>query len=443
MSPPTVILGAGIIGVSTAYYLSQEQQQKQQDASNIHLVDPSPELFSSASGFAGGFLAQDWFGTETAALGALSFREHRRLAEEHGGREKWGYSPSTCFSYAASVAGRDELARGDDWLREGTSRAEAAPPDAVGDGPDSGGAPAWLRRVDGDHVELIGDPGTAAQADPFLLCQFLLKECLGREVQLHHPARPVSVLKDENGQIAGIRIADAGSARETELPCERLIITAGAWTGQVFKTLFPTSEIKIPIKSLAGHSLLVKSPRWHRGMETDGCHAVFTNHSEGFCPEVFSRLGGHIYFAGLNSSTLPLPDGTTGKAMPYKEDIALLRRVARDMLGPGPEPELGAADNDGDVEVIREALCFRPVTPWGRPIITRIPDRHLGAGTATRPGVEGGVYLAAGHGPWGIALSLGTGLVMADMLQGRTPRADVKESVFDPDAIADLSQPVT
>jgi glycine/D-amino acid oxidase-like deaminating enzyme len=110
MPVETVILGAGIIGVSTAYYLS-----KHQEPSSIHLVEPSPELFSSASGYAGGFLAKDWFAPSVSALGALSFEEHGRLAEEHGGRERWGYSPATCISYAASAEKHGEQERGDDW----------------------------------------------------------------------------------------------------------------------------------------------------------------------------------------------------------------------------------------------------------------------------------------------------------------------------------------
>lgn len=56
MEKSTVILGAGIIGVSTAYYLAQADPSL---ASSIHLVDSSPELFASASGKAGGFLAAD------------------------------------------------------------------------------------------------------------------------------------------------------------------------------------------------------------------------------------------------------------------------------------------------------------------------------------------------------------------------------------------------
>lgn len=48
----------------------------------------------------------------------------------------------------------------------------------------------------------------------------------------------------------------------------------------------------------------------------------------------------------------------------------------------------------------------------------RIPDENLG-NTTTRGGADGGVWLATGHGPWGISLSLGSGKVMAEMIQGR------------------------
>jgi hypothetical protein len=52
----TVILGSGIIGLSTAFYLSQSGNTPPE---NIHLVDPIAELFHCASGYAGGFVAED------------------------------------------------------------------------------------------------------------------------------------------------------------------------------------------------------------------------------------------------------------------------------------------------------------------------------------------------------------------------------------------------
>lgn len=108
--PSTVILGSGIIGLSTAYYLSLLAETdtdkdttpttniSRQTKHDIHLVEPSSELFASASGKAAGFLAKDWFAPAVAPLGEFSFDLHKKLADEHGGKEKWGWSESLSYS---------------------------------------------------------------------------------------------------------------------------------------------------------------------------------------------------------------------------------------------------------------------------------------------------------------------------------------------------------
>ena len=116
----TVILGAGIIGCATAYYLSRSGNTK---PDTIHIIEASPELFASASGKAGGFLASDWFGPATASLGALSFKLHKELADEYGGKEKWGYCRSTGTSLTEGKPKGGKT--GYDWLRDGGSRAAA------------------------------------------------------------------------------------------------------------------------------------------------------------------------------------------------------------------------------------------------------------------------------------------------------------------------------
>lgn len=227
----TVILGAGIIGVSTAYYLS-----KHQPGNTIHLVEPSPELFASASGYAGGFLARDWFGTGVSSLAALSFDEHKRLADLHDGASVWGYSRSTSLSYTAASQIRGKKSqRGEDWLRFGTSRADAASGFASNGSDGHSVLPPWLRREDGDTVRPIGDDRTTAQVEPFQLCHFLLKQCLENGVQLSQHAKAIAIMKDVRDELSSIRIADIQSSTETDVPCTRLIITAGAWSPQVFK----------------------------------------------------------------------------------------------------------------------------------------------------------------------------------------------------------------
>jgi glycine/D-amino acid oxidase-like deaminating enzyme len=154
----TVILGAGIIGVSTAYYLSQSIP-----GSSIHLIDPSPELFASASGKAGGFLAADWYGPASAPLGLLSFKLHKQLADEHDGAGKWGYARSTGASFA-DVEDVEDVAEGKDgeegeWFEGGRSRAEVAGTHEFCEGE----GPAWLMRREGDGYDVISADETVAQ----------------------------------------------------------------------------------------------------------------------------------------------------------------------------------------------------------------------------------------------------------------------------------------
>lgn len=132
--PSTVILGTGIVGLSTAYYLSQLTSEDDTRANGtpetankaqrheIHLVEPSPELFASASGKAAGFLAKDWFAPAVASLGEFSFELHRKLAEEHGGSEKWGWSESTSYSLDRD----DSASEGEDDVGEEETVAGAA-----------------------------------------------------------------------------------------------------------------------------------------------------------------------------------------------------------------------------------------------------------------------------------------------------------------------------
>lgn len=145
-SQSTVIIGAGIIGCATAYYLAASGNTR---PDTIHLIEASPELFASASGKAAGFVAPDWFEPATSSLGALSFRLHQELAAQYNGHDTWGYSPSTATSM---MEGTQNI--------EDDSRARlAASHKFVGDHD----GPAWLTRRTGDRVEALGEGSSVAQ----------------------------------------------------------------------------------------------------------------------------------------------------------------------------------------------------------------------------------------------------------------------------------------
>ncbi|CDO73773.1 hypothetical protein BN946_scf185015.g101 [Trametes cinnabarina] len=494
--PTTVILGAGIIGLSTAHHLSQLAPP----AHKIHLVEAAPQLFASASGKAAGFIAKDWFAPAVAPLGNLSFILHRALADKHNGRARWGYSESISYSLdhtnyqdiasapsvssanstsslstaadgradpdgasldanpdkiVASGQSQDQGEGGLDWLMNNASRAVVADGDVVqkaqseGSGVDSGEGefPHWLR-VSPDSLQVISDRKSTAQVHPRQLCEFLLEQCLAAGVTLHHPARATKVWREGSDAegVTRIRVeylgplatTSDGRARTVDIACDSILITAGCWSPQVYSTLFPNASRMPRVSHLAGYSVTFKSKHWppvrtpthkqalmasnHSASSPDAsgvpaflqssvCHAIFT-HAGGFAPEIFSRASGEIWLGGLNPASTPLPELPTDAQLDPKE-VERLLTVAHVLCGT-------------DIELHRQDLCFRPVSASGRPIITRLHEADLGDGP--KPGGHdgaGGVYVATGHGPWGISLSLGTGLVLAELVLGQKTSADI------------------
>ncbi|RMZ71630.1 FAD dependent oxidoreductase superfamily [Pyrenophora seminiperda CCB06] len=407
----TIILGCGIIGLCTAYYLTESGNTPPQ---SIHLVDSSPELFRCASGLAAGFLSADWFAPSVSSLGALSFKLHASLAQTHSGRKTWGYSPSTAISLSqdseSAIGGS-----GEDWLENGTSRAQAANHDAPSK--EQAAVPGWLRRTPDGTMEVISSERTTAQIDPFRFCQWMLKELQRRGVNVHQPARAREIVRNEHGVLCSVKLQKGeGTEANTELPCTRIVIASGAWSPRVFNALFPSSKLRIPISSLSGHSLLIRNPHFKsEQLDEEVCHSVFATDTLGFSPEWFARLGGELYLAGLNSTSIPLPDVATDVKASEKA-IEQMKQCARVMMTNVPGK---------DMEVLREGLCFRPVTSSGRPIVSRIPDEKLG-GVKTRDGSNGGVFIAAGHGAWGISHAPGTGLVLSELIEGRPTSAKIE-----------------
>ena len=290
------------------------------------------------------------------------------------------------------------------------------------------------------------------------MCEFLLEQCLAAGVVLHHPARATNFVQDDRDLDGLTRLqieyptqqqsgSLEGRLKAVDILCESVVIAAGCWTPQLYTTLFPNAS-RIPRTThLAGYSVTLKTKQWPRtvvlsdsepdsgemqnpatlgsntpslvdhstspGEATSPCHAVFTD-TTGFAPEIFSRANGDIWLGGLNPphTTLPkLPNET------YVDpgEVDRLLTVGRALCGE-------------DIEVTSQALCFRPVSATGRPIIARMHEADLGDGLKPM-GLDGqgGVFVATGHGPWGIALSLGTGQVVAEMVLGRETSADVEQ----------------
>jgi FAD dependent oxidoreductase len=97
-SSGTLILGAGVIGLSTAFHLASALQDansssRTTQASPIVVVESSKDVCPAASGQSCGGLGDFGFGPETAALGVLSYRLHQLWADSFNGRKEYDYTP--------------------------------------------------------------------------------------------------------------------------------------------------------------------------------------------------------------------------------------------------------------------------------------------------------------------------------------------------------------
>jgi glycine/D-amino acid oxidase-like deaminating enzyme len=245
-----VILGCGIIGLCTAYYLTESGNT---DPKSIHVVDSSPKLFHCASGLAAGFLSADctylWklasrsrsaqrvihylvafsdyevgFAPSVSSLGALSFKLHADLANAHSGRTTWGYSQSTGISLSqdseSAIGGS-----GEDWLENGTSRAQLANYNRPWE--EQAASPEWLRRTQEGIMEVISRDGTTAQIDPLRFCQWILEEVKQRGVKIHQPATATAIVKDAADVLCGVRISGGeGAESDAECKAQSMILTS-------------------------------------------------------------------------------------------------------------------------------------------------------------------------------------------------------------------------
>jgi len=161
------------------------------------------------------------FAPSVSSLGALSFSLHATLAQKHSGRKTWGYSPSIGFSLSqdseSAIGGS-----GEDWLENGTSRAQVANHNAPLD--EQAAVPGWLRRTQDGIMEVISSEGTTAQIDPLRFCQWMVKELQRRGVNVHQPARAREIVRNKDDVLCGVKLQKGkgdGAISECKTPFYR------------------------------------------------------------------------------------------------------------------------------------------------------------------------------------------------------------------------------
>ncbi|KAK5329958.1 hypothetical protein LTS13_004760 [Exophiala xenobiotica] len=406
-----VVIGGGIIGSTTAYFLTRHPKYNPETHS-IHLIEAT-SIASGASGKAGGLLAL-W--AYPSCLVPLSFKLHAELAKEHGGTERWGYrgvGVGQIDLIGRHVSNQPKITKNGDSKSEDIRGLHR--PDVSSDGNVSlqkrnkesystlrkMGMPDDLDWVAEDCVQgydSMGSPKDTAQVHPYQFTTSMasLAEDKGAKIIIGS----VDKIETSPSEEHTVKYTEKSTGSQQSLSATDVIVTAGPWT----KTVWPGS----PIGALRAHSVTIRPTRPVSGYCLFTQLALPRNFKEGVksramhvSPEIYARPNNELYACGEGDHLVPLPKSTA--------DVQVDDSRCQDIV----DYCASFSDEMRDGEVLVRQACY-------------LPQVETGSGPLVGHTNTKGVYLAAGHTCWGIQNGPATGKLMSEFIfDGKALSANV------------------
>jgi len=381
MTREIVIIGGGIIGCTTAYYLTRHPSYSP-STTTITLIEASQHgPAQGASGKAGGLVARWAYPKEIVDL---SFEEHVGLAKEHNGKDRWGWRYVGCGSWE----GRGEAVIDSVPEHEGTGTTKNL---AKTLGLPSGVKPTgksrktkkvtnlpkdllWVKEELTDSYSPMARDGDTAQVHPYLFTTSMFELAKSNGVNFIQ-GKAVSIVQSLEGKVTGIEYMhqDHGMTTKKEtVPATHVIIAAGAWSSAIVHQL--------PISATRAHSITIR-PR--EGV-TISPYVLFTEisgsspspPSKASSPEIYARPDDEVYACGPGDDC-PLPDTVDDVVVDQPCCELIYTHVA----------SISQELREGTIE--KRQACFLPsVSSGGGPII----------GEADQ--IAKGLFVATGHTCW-------------------------------------------
>lgn len=452
-----VIVGAGIIGVCTAFYLVRHPKF---DPSQYYItIIESKRVAGGASGKAGGLLALWAFPQQIVPL---SFQLHGDLSDEFNGAKEWGYRRLTTISIEGDIG---SLASAETPATTTTSESVSVEelPELINTGSisseDSDLSSSNLssneqkpnkkprrqmkknsiRVNDQSDMEIdtniaklpedlnwinleivkdwnhVGGESATAQVHPYQFTTFLLRKCLETgSVELIIGKVDDILFDEETTECNGVSYYPSSTKltyenndqSKMELHGDQIVLTIGPWTSKILPDC--------PISGLRAHSITVapKEP------ETISPFAIFTelklSKTEFVSPEVYARKD-EIYVCGEGDTSVPIPETTDDVEIVGEKCDELFNYVSK------------ISDNLAGGKILKRQLCYLPVLD-----IPSSSGPLIGETNVTN------LFLASGHSCWGINNAPLTGLLMSELLlDGELKSCDI--SALDPALYFDAS----
>jgi glycine oxidase len=319
-SPDVVIVGGGIAGLTTAYYLAKARVPS--------VVVERDAIGSHASGFAyGGLSPLSGFGIPgpLAEIAQDGMRLHRELRESVG--EETGidvdFRVRCSLALAFSEADVQRLQAALPWQKRQPAYAAR-----------------WLDASEARRVEpRVSDEtlgatlieGTAG-VEPYRLVLALTRAAEGLGVRVRH-GRAISLLRD-GGRVTGVVL------ERDVVACSTVVLALGPWSAEVSDWI----GVPIDVRPLKGQILRLQAPG----------------------PPVECSVGwGHNYATTKTDGLLWA--GTTEEEAGFDEDSTA---AARDEIGAALVKMLPAM---ADAQIAHQTACLRPVASDGLLVLGRVP----------------------------------------------------------------------
>lgn len=375
--PHVVIVGGGIIGCTTAYYLTKTKTGSVTGhvPIKVTLIEASKHgVAQGASGKAGGLVARWAYPKE---LVDVSYPEHEKLAKEHNGANRWGWRYVGCGAWEGRVELAPEAAEKAGGKEERSLEKELGLPG--GSKPDAKGRVEkglpedliWVKEdLTTGYSPMAGD-GDTAQVHPYLFTTSMFE--LAKEQGLEYIEGGVTEVLKEGGKVTGVEYVDNGSGEKSTIKATHVVVSAGAWSPRIVEGL--------PIAATRAHSVTI----YPQAGTVISPYVLFTEITipskkaggrKTVSPEIYARPDNEVYACGPGDS-LALPDTVDDIEVDAEACESIIQHVtaiSRELRG-------------GTVN--KRQACYLPtVEAGGGPFVGEVAR------------VAKGLYLATGHTCW-------------------------------------------
>ncbi|PPQ97270.1 hypothetical protein CVT26_006663 [Gymnopilus dilepis] len=395
-----VIIGGGIIGCTTAYYLTRHPSASAA-ALKVTLIEASANgPAQGASGKAGGLVARWAYPKEIVDV---SFEEHVRLAEEHNGQDRWGWRYVKCGSWEGrgeelvppekgGVHGNKSLEKelglpgGQKPTRKSrrSRNAEGLPEDLL-----------WVKEELTDSYTSMAKDGNTAQVHPYLFTTSMFE--LAKERGLNYLNGKVTKILTKDGSVSGVEYTDPATHQTHTISATAVLLAAGAWSPSIISDL--------PITATRAHSITIRPKE---GV-TIAPYVLFTEiedpvTSTRSSPEIYARPDNEVYACGPGDDE-PLPPTV---------DEVVVDQASCDLIH-SHVSSISEQLREGTVE--KRQACYLPtVSIGGGPIIGEARS------------IAKGLYIGTGHTCWGISNGPGTARALTELIMdGKVKCANLKK----------------